>query len=59
MAEILHQLIAYPIIDKVYTSQLVQDFFHQQYQDEATVINKSHKILSSLEGFAGWRNIIP
>ena len=33
MAEILHQLIgSFPIICKVFTSQVVQDFSHQQYQ---------------------------
>ena len=32
MAEILHQLIgSFPIICKVFTSQVVQDFSHQQY----------------------------
>ena len=32
MEEILHQLrlVVYPIIYKVYVSQVVQDFFHQQ-----------------------------
>ena len=35
MEEILHQLImyvVYPIIYKIYVSQVVQDFFHQQYE---------------------------
>ena len=41
MAEILHQFIdsLYPIVYKVFTSQLVQDFSHQQYEHRKTIFH--------------------
>ena len=49
MAEILHQLIgSFPIICKVFTSQVVQDFSHQQYERFGLLFLRKFSVFSFL-----------
>ena len=62
MAEILHQLrlVAYPIIYKVYTSQVVVwDFLHQQYLLPKVVPFDVIPQILGMTGAMMWFDIMP